>query len=161
MTILSRMIHTSNLIQKSHQTTLFRCRPSANNLVYIYIPSPWFKQSFSSLHATTETFISGQWPRWNTARFIKEWQTDTWWGLNVKAIMVSCIREWKSASSPISGSSTGLFRHLRQDILAPWTATHVQPNYLDSYRRMESLTSTGDPQGLVLTQWDSDLSWRI
>lgn len=38
---------------------------------------------------------------------------------------------------------------------------HTCSPYLDSYGRMEILTSTGDHQGLVLTQRDSDLSWRI
>lgn len=82
-------------------------------------------------------------------------------GLNIKAIVVSYIREWQSGPAPISGSSTGFLWHLGQDILAPWTDTRVHPNYLDSYRRMEILISTEDHQGLVLTQRDTDLSQGI
>lgn len=84
-------------------------------------------------HATNKTFICGQWPRWNTAGFIKEWQTDHGEVQTLKLL-------WFHVSGNGSQNQflflvpADLLWHLGQDILAPWTATHVHPNYLDQQR---------------------------
>lgn len=121
-----------------------RCHPSVNNLVYIHISS---KQLLSTFCVAIKTLICGQWPGWNTAGF-KEWWTDAWQGLNIKAIVVSCIREWKSGLAPISGSCTGLLWHLGHNSSAPRPATHIQPNYSHSYRRNGSSKISVNPARL-------------